>query len=153
MKKITQIQIEHLVDEVPDLSYLGEYTATLCNGDIDKGIDRKSRGDWSPGEMPFFVPYMTGEETGNPNSPEEDYQRSEAYNRGDWRMIGIRATARLIVDGVRQTIRTAGLWGIESDSSQEYFDETGEEELKALRSMLRELGFTTEEISEAAATK
>ena len=72
---------------------------------------------------------------------EQNYQRCEAYNRGDWHMIGIIAKAEIVTLGdICQTIRSGGLWGVESDSGQAYLDEVAQEELAQLRAELGSLG-------------
>ena len=71
---------------------------------------------------------------------EQDCQRAIDYGKG-WTSIGIRAEAKLIVCGVVQNISSGGLWGIESDSSNEYLNEVGREEVAALRDILHALGF------------
>ena len=54
--------------------------------------------------------------------------------------------------GVRQTIRSGGLWGIESDSTPPYFADIGEEQLEELVEILLELGFTRDAIDAARPT-
>lgn len=67
----------------------------------------------------------------------ESQKRKEAYHRGDWHMIGVRAVAHITV--VRKdrtatyTLRSPGVWGVESDSSEEYLQEIFDEECAALR--------------------
>jgi hypothetical protein len=84
----------------------------------------------------------------------EDYKRCESLNRGDWCYYGISASAevQLSEHGPIQTIRSMGLWGIESDSDESYFGEVEAEELSALRSELEAAGFTPEQINEAFET-
>lgn len=107
--------------------YLGEYASTL--GPDDRTIDREERGDMGRGEHRYFVAAMSGEQTGNADSVEQDYQRAEAYNRGEWCMVGVYAVANIRIHTPQggyssiQTIRTPGLWGIESDSTDDYIAE------------------------------
>lgn len=68
----------------------------------------------------------------------------------DWHMIGIVAEAEITVAGVIQTITSGGLWGIESDSSDDYLREVADEELAALRDILVGLGFAADAIDGAA---
>ena len=89
-------------------------------------------------------PAMTDEETGNPDSPEQDYQRCEDYNRCGWHMIGVYAVARITIGGVAQEIRSAGLWGVESDSG-DYLPEVADEELAQLRGLLADVGIELED--------
>ncbi len=73
----------------------------------------------------------------------QDYQRHESYNRGDWCMLGIiaKATVQLTSKGPVQTLRSGGLWGIESDSEEDYFATVEREELDDLRRQLEAVGF------------
>lgn len=132
-------------DGEPDLSFLGEYS----NVDAPNAIDRQTRGDMRRNEFRYFIPAMTGEQTGNPNSPEEDYKRMEAYNKGEWGILGIRAqvTIRIRIDDqfILQVIESPGLWGIESDSDADYVDSVFVDECNTLTRMLTELGVVVTE--------
>lgn len=75
----------------------------------------------------------------------EDDARLDGYHRGDWYMKGCWAEADICVNGVIQTIKSGGLWGIESDCGDEYAKEIEEEETAALKEILAALGFKTEE--------
>lgn len=62
-------------------------------------------------------------------------------------MIGIIAKAEVVsAQGICQTIRSGGLWGIESDSGKEYLEEIATEELGQLREELAGLGFSDRQI-------
>lgn len=151
MKKILEVKIEQVLDEDPDLSFLGEYSNTEQEGAIETGRE----GSY----FRYFIPAMTGEETGNPDSPQEDYERMEAYNRGEWHSMGIRASARIAINpgrpasqtqySVLEDITTPGIWGVESDSGEDYVTELGGEQLEELKDLLGELGFAAAEIAEA----
>ena len=68
--------------------------------------------------------------------------RLERLNQGDWCYLGITALADVRSEsGIIQTIRSGGLWGIESDSGEDYFAEVEEEELDGLRRELGSFGF------------
>ena len=79
----------------------------------------------------------------------QDRARLKAFHDGDWHMEGCYAVAIVTVDGVRQTIQSAGLWGIESDSSEEYRREVEEEQRAELLGILATLGFDTGELKAA----
>lgn len=144
---ITSVKIVREIDEQPDLSYLGAYSS---HRDEEYSIDRHERGDMGRNEFRYFTPAMTGEETGNTDSPEQDYQRMEAYKRGEWWMVGIYAVAEIRGEsGVRQYIQSGGLWGIESDSDKSYLESVAREELEALRDELLSLGFSARSIKSA----
>jgi|SRR5579862_1898222 len=69
--------------------------------------------------------------------------RLEAYKRGEFGLVGVQAVATIEVpvDGcvVVQEIRSPGLWGIESDSGDDYFEEVFQKERETLLDMLCEL--------------
>ena len=73
----------------------------------------------------------------------------EELNNGEWNFIGIQARAEIVLDGVCQTIRSGGLWGIESDSDDSYFQEVEQEELTSLRGILHTMGFSKRAIATA----
>jgi hypothetical protein len=79
----------------------------------------------------------------------QDYARMESLNRGDWQYIGIAARAEIVVGMVSQTIRSSGLWGIESDSDQSYIKDVEQEQLDELRDQLIALGFSRRAIATA----
>jgi len=98
-------------------------------------------------EYRYFVPAMSSDETGNPDSPMQDWKRAEGYGN-EWSYMGIIAKAEIVVAGVCQTVRSAGLWGVESDSGDDYiYDEVGKDELAQLREVLESLGFGKAAIS------
>lgn len=138
--KRSDFEREVRADESPDLSHLGEYSNEATSPDA---IDRKERGDMKRGELRYFNPAMTGEETGNPESPEQDYERMEAYNAGDWRMIGIRATVEIAIPcgsyARTQTLKSPGLWGIESDSDEAELESIFDDECMMLAEMVQAL--------------
>lgn len=140
MKEIVSIDFKCEYDPDPDLSHLGEYSDKPEPGHIPR--ENVGRGEYG-----YFIPAMTGEETGNPDSPRQDYERMESYNRGEWYMCYCYAEAVVVVDGVRQKIRSAGLGGVESDSDKSYFDEVKGDELSSLCGILESLGWTKEEIA------
>lgn len=144
MKEILSVKVVRETDCDPDLSYLGEYSRNPGKN----CIDREERGDSERGQFRYCNVTMSAEETGNPESVEQDYKRLEAYNRGVWEMVGVYAVAEVIVNEVIQTIRSGGLWGIESDS-WEYFKEVEKEQLAELVAELEAVGFAEAEIVEA----
>ena len=79
----------------------------------------------------------------------QDYARMESLNNQDWYYLGIRADARIVIGNLCQDITSGGLWGIESDSGEEYFKEEEENQLSELKDVLKSLGFGTRAISAA----
>ena len=122
--KIEKIVIHRDVDTDPDLSWLGKY-ANQPAGPFT--IDRQERGDMGRNEFRYF---NCGDNyKGSPAKEmeeycEQDYKRAEAYNRGDWYMVGIWAEAHILIQVGKENhatcerIRSGGLWGIESDSDE-----------------------------------
>ena len=77
--------------------------------------------------------------------PVDDAERIAAFNNEDWSFVGIvaKATLHIPIDGSSfrlLTVESAGLWGIESDSGEAYFNEIFEDEKTELLSELRTLG-------------
>lgn len=75
---------------------------------------------------------------------EEGRARLAAFHAGDWHMIGVRAVAHVTVGhykySTEYTVKSAGLWGIESDSGEEYLKKVFTEECSTLANDLREFG-------------
>ena len=70
--------------------------------------------------------------------------RLAEYRRGGFDYIGVRAAVELPIpfgkDRILTRIESPGLWGIESDSGEEYLDSVFQEESAILTDMLAELG-------------
>jgi len=118
--EIKRVVIDEDDGREPD--WLGQLREEYEEGAIlDKGS-----GQW-------FVPE-------DPEYGQEDLERWQAWQMGHWWMTGIYAKVDVVVCGVRQVIRTAGLYGIESDCGEEYKAEIFAEERGALVNILRALG-------------
>jgi hypothetical protein len=79
----------------------------------------------------------------------EDAYRLERLQRGDWYYVGIIAKAEVtLANDVTQTIRSGGLWGIESDC-EDYHKQVEKEQLSELREQLEAIGFGPRAISYA----
>lgn len=139
-KTIESIRVERVADQYPDLSYLGEYSDTPAA----VHIDRQARGDMRRGQFRYF---NLG--TGDAEYIEADYAKMEEYQDGGWNMLGIRAVAEVLVNGTLHTLRSAGLWGVQSDSDESYLVEIGNEQIDELADTLKEFGFTVAEIKAA----
>ncbi len=79
------------------------------------------------------------------DDPEND-DRREAYERGDFAFVGVRAEADVVVEGVVQHLTSGGLWGVESDSGEEYIEGVGAEEYGDLRKILTSIGVSTAQL-------
>lgn len=143
-RRILSVTIRREVDTDPDLSYLGEYG----NTSKPTSIDRKQLSDLRGGQYRYFTPALTGDQTGNPKSPMEDYRRMEAYNNEQWHTIGIWAEAEVALTGdLVQNIRSGGLWGLESDSDKAHLASVEREELSTLRAELIAIGFPNAQVT------
>lgn len=142
----------YAVDSALDLLSEKQDEASECDCD--------ESGDLSRGEYRYFNPsFNYVDSKGNlvdGNTAEEvrkyvaqDYARMESLNAGNWSFIGIQAVAKIEIDGVRQTLTSAGLFGFESDSDDSEFKSTAEEEVHQLRSILTGAGFSKRAIATA----
>jgi len=73
-------------------------------------------------------------------------KRRGEYNRGDFSFVGVRAVAEIHMPMDRKRavfitsrIRSPGVWGIESDSGEDYFNQVFEDETEILMTMLNSL--------------
>lgn len=163
MTTLREVKINVVVDDNPDLSYLGEYGKAYKPG----AIDREEQGDYEPGQFQYFYP-SSNHYPHNPKNWEhvtkadrgkvikkygslraadeaytlQDYRRMETF--GDsWHCVGIYAVATVLMGDTLQEIRSGGLWGIESDSGLSDLREVAQDELNELRETLRhELAIT-----------
>lgn len=168
-KSILKIKVVKEVDTDGDISWLGRYESSWEPGAIDR---RRFDPTYGSGNLVYFVP--ANHWPHNParwkNVQEEDRARVideyRTLKRADWtyavrdmirlgefgtvwEFVGLYASAEILVCGVIQYISSGGLWGIESDSGKEYFEEVAEEEVSDLKTILIELGFPENEVSEA----
>ena len=77
---------------------------------------------------------------------EEFEERLAAFNRGEFSFVGVRAEAEVVIEGTVQTLTSPGLWGIESDSGEEYIEQVSGEEYHALRDVLLAVGIATSQL-------
>jgi len=142
-REIERVTLAAHVDESPDLSWIGAYSdkpgpaakTKICHDGSDRRTFR----------------YFISANAENRAHAHEDWRRMEAYNRGDWWMVGVYATATIRLTDERgtshtQTLRSPGIWGIESDSDPSFLNETGREEWTMLKADLSALGFTDAEL-------
>jgi hypothetical protein len=70
--------------------------------------------------------------------------RQEQYRQGAFEFVAIRAAVELPIpfgaDRILVKIESPGLWGIESDSDEDYLESVFQEESNTLADMLAELG-------------
>jgi hypothetical protein len=82
----------------------------------------------------------------NPDYRAQDEARLKAWRNDEWHFVGIRAKATIKIPygtnpecWITSELLSPGLWGIESDSGDEYFEQVYQEELEILISMLASL--------------
>lgn len=113
MVLLESIKITKTPDDNPDLDYLDQF----ANSE-------------NPDEIKYY---------------EQDQQRKNNYGI-TWNEYGFHAVANILIPSEDQKsyqdvkISSGGLWGIESDSSNEYFKEVAEDQLSELAYNLQKLG-------------
>ena len=96
--------------------------------------------------MPDEDPDTSHFDSGDPEYKDQDEDRREQYERGDFSFVGVRAEAEVVIEGVVQTLTSGALWGIESDSGEEYIEGVALEEYDGLRDILKAVGVSTSEV-------
>lgn len=142
MIKVQKITIKHIIDESPDLSYLGEFSNTAGNYAIEHNGERGT------------YPYFNADNVENMEDAQQNYDRMMQFEKGDVYCIGIKAIAEVHTSENGNTwlinhIESGGLWGIESDSDAEYLREVEQDELHELRKTLKAFGLIDEAINAA----
>ena len=135
MKSIKAIRIVHEPDYDSDLSWIGEFSNTWKEGAIHHSDD--------PRTLKWFIPAT---EYG-----QQDYELMLKIENGEESFIHVYVVADLLINGVTQDIGTGGLYGIEVSYNQKddaYIKEIEQEELSTLKDLLKEIGFTEEEINQ-----
>ncbi len=73
-----------------------------------------------------------------------DVARLDAWHAGEWCLIGIQAEAEIIIvrggTAIGHTLRSGGLWSVESDSDADYLASVYAEECEALLADIAMLG-------------
>jgi hypothetical protein len=94
----------------------------------------------------------------DPDYRTQDQARLDAWRNGEWHFVGIRARAIVKIPyginpqcWITSELLSPGLWGIESDSGDEYFQQVYQEEREILIGMLASLK-TYEVIQDPCAT-
>lgn len=94
-------------------------------------------------------------DTGDADVNAQNAEQLEAYNRGDWHLIGLYVQVDVHVPlgdktATIITLKSPGLWGIESDADTLYLDDIHNEECSNLTDICKALGVTvdTEAVSD-----
>jgi hypothetical protein len=83
------------------------------------------------------------------SSPDTSYLNEDglaAYERDEFDFMRVYAEAEVAIEGVPQTLTSAGVGAIESDSEDEYLDEIIDQEWGVLRGVLKTVGVSTEQL-------
>ncbi len=176
MKKTTSITIKEVIDDNPDISYLGKITKRQMYDigrkqlSIPTNPDDIKNTEWY---MPFRHLPHNPENWEHVNQEEKekvikehgslrnadiayayaDMKRLQNYYEGKWWYIGIVLTARFAIsdDNLHWAYddMTASLWGIESDINKEQKNQFIDELKHELKQNLLEFGFTENDIDTA----
>lgn len=130
---LDEIVCYHILDDSPDLSFIGEFSDTPGKG----AIDHRARSGEGNRTFQYFNP-------ANPEYAEQEYKRMMEFERCEVGHIGIKAEATIWLDAggdakKMQIISSGGLWGIESDSEPSYFKEIEADQIEELRGYLEQL--------------
>ena len=141
MKKIEKITIKRMIDENPDLDYLGKFS--------DKAGEYAIKH--SEGSANLYQ-YFNAENVDNMKQAKENYNRIMEYEKGNLCDYGIKAVAEIRTSQdegntwLINSISSGGLWGLSSDGTEEDFIQEGSNQLEDLKDVLLELGFEKKEI-------
>ena len=150
MKRIIEIETAIIPDDDPDLSYLETEFEEITNDDEEVvGITILDSARYNEDTIKEYgwkkvLQWIT-----------EDRERLESHGQ-TWWCVGLRREAKIEITqpGEGHIIRhikieSSGLWGIESDAGEEYFQEVAQQEDLDLRALLSELGFSELELKRA----
>lgn len=116
-------------------------TIEIVPDDNQERPDENDEGFW-PSKDPDAAGYV------DPDKFDDEWAkaqaRMDAWERGDWYYVGVRAKAEIKVPHGRDhwilsTMRSPGIWGIESDSGADYMAEVFGDENVTLLEMLDSL--------------
>lgn len=150
IKKISKITVKHMTDENPMLDWLGTFDDEAKS---ELAINHRERSGLGNRTIEWFNPQPGACE--NKEHAEQDYKRMMQFENGDVSSLGIKAVAEILTSNdngkswLRNEISSGGLWGIESDSGENYFNEISCEQQRELLPLLVAFGFTVDEIEAA----
>jgi len=138
MKQITKVSIKYIVDPSPDLSWLETTVEDETIVDSCRYSD-KDIAQYGIEQVQEWI--------------EQDRRRLAECGE-TWYMTGIFAEATVQTSAdcriwMHNTIRSSGIWSIESDSNDAHLRELEAEQFEELRSILADRGFTAAEIETA----
>lgn len=129
---VRKITIRRRTDDSPDLSWLK-----------DTQDETKWGKGWTQENIKKIIKQYGTAYNADKHYAMEDKKRLESYGES-WYMIGIDAVAEIAVPTgfnttITQHINSGGLWGIESDSGEEYIREVENEQVSELKSILKKM--------------
>ena len=144
--RIEKIRVIRKIDSDPDTSHLGTFDN---EAETKFAINHHERGGDTRRSYQWFNSSSvdtSNSDAENKKYAEQDYKRIVSLDSQAWYFMGIVAEATVYIAGVRQTLQSGGLWGIESDSEESYLKDIEIEQLSELRDILKEIGFKDEDI-------
>lgn len=141
MKKINKIVLKRIIDDDLNIEYLKtDYTYANRQLTIIKSM-RYSQADCKKYTHKKVLSWII-----------QDHKRYNKFNNGELCQYGIKAEAEINTsigggNWLINHVSSGGLWGIDEDSGNSYFDEVQKEQLEDLKILLKELGFTQEQIN------
>lgn len=143
MKAIQSVTVRIIPDYDADLSWIGKFSDTA---ESEYAIEHE------PGNSSSYA-WFNSTNASNLTEAQSDYDEMMAYDRGDWSMVGVKASAKVVVNDTIQTIESGGLWGISianyTDLETPDFLAVQDDELELLKQQLTELGFTKTQINKS----
>lgn len=103
---------------------------------------------WDHDEDPDLSYLEPAPDNTNKKSLKHLAELRKKYETGELFHVGCWAEAEVIHNGQLQWLRSAGLWGIESDSPRSYCEEIAREELHQLKEQLNIYGVVTADFEE-----
>lgn len=135
----------------PDGCYV-QFVRVIMDDDCQDRPDEHGDGFW-PSKDENDAGYVLPENFDTEMEKAQD--RMDAWEAGDWNYIGIQARALVMVVrngvGTMLDFKSAGLWGTESDSGEEYLGEIFAEECEALKDIISALANPIYETKQAEA--
>ena len=142
MKKINKIVVKRIPDYDSDLSYLGTF------GDVaGKYAIKHNEGGRQ-------YQYFNAVNVENMKQARQDYDRIMQYEKGYLMDYGVIAEAEIYTSQNGKywkidKITSGGLWGLSSDSGDQYFQDEAKNQIDELKNTLLEFGFKNLEIEKA----
>jgi len=173
--EVETLIVKKIYDDIADVSWIGEFTDNWQEGAIDlKEIGEHYGGDYlyfvscnhgvyKPGNWDHVKQETKNEliaKHGSLQAVEEhyamqDYERMKDFQNGNFVLIGIRAECTVKYKCPNhpgsyriETFTSAGLWGIESDSGDDYLNDVAKEQIADLKIHLNCFGVDTSGIEE-----